>query len=105
MTLDVPNTFVQAPIPDDNEKVIMKIRGRLVDILVEIDHDKYSPFVYETGKAEKDRILYVKMKKALYGMLKASILYYKKFKKDIENIGYKVNPYDICVANKLLNKK
>merc|ERR1719410_1029553 len=57
------------------------------------------------GKAEKDKILYVRMKKALYGMLKSLILYYKKFKKDIEHIGYKLNPYDICVANKIINKK
>ena len=80
MTLDVPNTFLQASIPEENEKVIVKIRGRLVDILIEIDHDKYSPSVHETGKDKKDRILLANMKKALCGMLKASILCCKKFK-------------------------
>ena len=102
MTLDIPNAFPQASIPDENEKVIMKIRGRLIDMLLEIDFEKYSPFVYEN---EKERILYVVLKKALYGMLMASILYYKKFKKDIEGIGYKLNPYDMCVANKIVNEK
>ena len=33
------------------------------------------------------------------------LLYYKKFKKDIEGIGYKLNPYDMCVANKIVNEK
>ena len=33
MTLDIPNAFPQASIPDENEKVIMKIRGRLIDML------------------------------------------------------------------------
>jgi hypothetical protein len=35
MTLDVPNAFVQTPIPKSGEKIIMKIRGSLVDILTE----------------------------------------------------------------------
>jgi hypothetical protein len=42
---------------------------------------------------------------ALYGMLIASILYYKKFRKDIESIGFEVNPYDICVANRRVQGK
>ena len=41
--------------------------------------------------------------KALYGSMKSSVLYYKKFRKDIEDIGYEVNPYDICLANKMVN--
>jgi hypothetical protein len=43
------------------------------------------------------------MKKALYGMLQSALLYYKKFKKDIEQIGFEVNPYDPCVANQMVN--
>jgi len=41
----------------------------------------------------------------LYRMMLSSILYYKKFRKDIESIGFKVNPYDICVANRIINGK
>ena len=40
MTMDVPNAFVQTSIEDENEKVIMKIRGQLVDMLLEIDYKK-----------------------------------------------------------------
>jgi len=43
------------------------------------------------------------MLKTLYGMMIASILYYKKFRKDIKSIGFEVNPYDICVANRTVN--
>jgi hypothetical protein len=42
---------------------------------------------------------------ALYGMLIASILWYKKFRKDIESIGFEGNPYDICVANRTAKGK
>ena len=41
------------------------------------------------------------MLKALYGILVSLILYYKKFREDIEGIGFQVNPYDICVANQI----
>ena len=43
------------------------------------------------------------MLKALYGMLIASLLYYKKFRADIATIGFKLNPYDVCVANRNVN--
>jgi hypothetical protein len=97
MTLDVPNTFVQTPIPQTGDKIIMKIRGSLVNILIEICPGIYDECVVKEGKQQ---ILYVRMLMALYGMLIASILWYKKFRKDIESIGFEMNPYDICVANR-----
>jgi hypothetical protein len=80
----------------------MKIRGSLVDILTEICPGIYDDYVI---KEEKQKILYVRMLMALYGMLVASILYYKKFRKDIKSIGFEVNPYDICVANRTIKGK
>ena len=80
----------------------MKIRGVLVDILIDLCpgvYDKY--IVYEQGQ----KVLYVEMLMALYGMLISSILFYKKFRKDIEAIGFEVNPYDICVANRQVDTK
>jgi hypothetical protein len=37
---------------------------------------------------------------ALYGIMVASLLYYKKFVKCLKSKGFKLNPYDPCVANK-----
>jgi hypothetical protein len=102
MTNDVPNAFVQTPVPQGGDKIVMKLRGQLVDLLVEIAPETYEPFiVYEGNK----KVLYVRMLRALYGMLIASILYYKKFRKDIEGIGFIVNPYDSCVANRIIGGK
>ena len=104
MTCDIPNAFVQTEMDktEKGERVTMKIRGALVDILLEMDYEKYGSFVTkENGR----RILYVAMSKALYGMLDSAILYYKKFRKDIEEQGYEVNPYDPCVANKMIEGK
>jgi hypothetical protein len=102
MVLDVPNASVQTLIPQTGDKVITKIRGSLVDILTEICPGIYDDYVIKEGK---QKILYVRMLMALYGMLVASILYYKKFRNDIESIGFEVNPYDICVANRTTRGK
>ena len=34
-------------------------------------------------------------------MLVASLLWYKKFRSDLEKDGFKFNPYDPCVANRM----
>ena len=44
-------------------------------------------------------MLYVQLSKALYGMLRAALLFYKKLRSDLENMGFKINPYDPCVAD------
>ena len=48
MTTDIPNAFVQTDIDQSGEKIIMKIRGELVDILVE-----ESPKIYSTMLSKK----------------------------------------------------
>ena len=45
-------------------------------------------------------MLYVRLSKALYGMRKAALAFYKKLRADLEEMGFEVNPYDPCVANK-----
>ena len=36
-------------------------------------------------------------------MIKSPLLFYRKLRKDLESIGFKINPYDCCVANKIIN--
>jgi hypothetical protein len=45
-------------------------------------------------------VLYVKLQKALYGLMRASLLFYRKLRKELEDFGFVVNPYDPCVVNK-----
>ena len=42
---------------------------------------------------------------AVYGTIVAALLYYKKFVKRLTNRGYKINPFDGCVANKTVKEK
>ena len=62
----------------------------------------YAPYVIEHGN---NKVLYVQMLMALYGMLIASMLYYKQFVRDIKTIGFVLNPYDPCVANRTVYNK
>ena len=50
-------------------------------------------------------MLYVKMSKALYGMLNSALWFYKKLKVNLEAYGVVVNPYNPCVANVMINGK
>ncbi len=48
-------------------------------------------------------ILYIKMQKAIYGLLRNALIFYKKLVADLESIRFKLNPYGLCVANKEVN--
>jgi hypothetical protein len=43
----------------------------------------------------------VKLQKALYGLMRASLLFYRKLRKELEDYGFEINPYNPCVANKM----
>ena len=99
-TCDIPNAFIQTDQPEidkDGQRFIMKIRGALVDILLELDPTTYRDFV---SIENKKKVLYVRVLKAIYGMLQSALLFYQKLRKDLENSGFVVNDYDPCVANK-----
>jgi hypothetical protein len=99
MTCVIPNAFIQALMPevkDGDERVMMKITGVLVEMLVKLNPELYGPYVvYEKNR----KVLYVQVIRALYRMLEVALLWYKKFRKELEAIGFKFNPYNPCVAN------
>ena len=102
MTADVPNAFIQTQMPEPKEgeeRIFMKITGVLVDLLVQMSPKVYGPFVvFENGK----KVLYVQVLRALYGMLVAALLWYKQFRGDLEEVKFKFNRYDPCVANRMI---
>jgi hypothetical protein len=65
-------------------------------MLVDMNPECYCNYVVYEGK---NKVLYVQMLKALYGMIQSTLLFYKKFRNDLEKIGFKVNDYDPCIAN------
>jgi hypothetical protein len=45
-------------------------------------------------------VLYVKLQKALYRLMRASLLFYRKLRGELEDHGFVMNPNNPCVANK-----
>ena len=90
--VDIPNAFIQTRIEQEKDMAIIKIRGVLVDILVEIAPEVYKPFAYKDKKGVNQ--LLVQCQNAIYGTMVASLLYYRKFTKSLTSIGFEINPYD-----------
>ena len=93
VTLDIPNAFVQTPLPEQKEKVNMRIMGQSTDLVLESLSEKYNKYI-NIGNGVK--VIYVEILSALYGMMMSSLLFYKHFRKDIALIGFKVNQYIMC---------
>ena len=53
----------------------------------------------EKGK----KVLYLRLKKALYGMMKSALLFYRKLTSELKGMGIEINPYDPCVVNRMIN--
>jgi hypothetical protein len=67
-----------------HDRVIMKIAGVLVDLLVSLDPAKYGPFVVSENGV---KTLYVELLRAIYRMLMAALICYRQFKSDLEATG------------------
>jgi hypothetical protein len=98
--VDILNAFVQTRVENEKDMAFIEIRGILVDILEEIASDVYKSYVLKDNKRSKQ--LLVQYQNALYGTMVASLLYYRKFVKSLTDIGFVINPYDPCVANKMI---
>ena len=96
--MDLPGAFLHA---DNDTFVVMKMTGKLAELMVKTAPDIYRKYVIEDSSGKP--ILYVQLQKALYGMLKSALLFYRKLVSDLTHMGFTLNPYDPCVANKTVN--
>jgi hypothetical protein len=99
-TCDVEGAYLHADMTDT---VHMVFEDNMVDYMVQANPDRYSPYV-TTNKHGK-KLLYVELKKALYGCVKSALLWYNLFSSTLTEMGFALNPYDSCVANKTINGK
>ena len=81
----------------------MHLRGKLAKLMVKVAPEVYWKYVAINRKGKT--ILYVKLLNALYGILKASLLFYKRLIQDLKGIGFELNPYEPCMANKIVKGK
>ena len=74
--IDAPGAFLTS---DMDEEVIVVLENEMAGAILEIDRDVYRKCVIHGKNGEKH--MYVRLSKAMYGTLKASLLYYRKISK------------------------
>ena len=95
---DVEGAYLHA---DMDVFTVMKLVGVDVDIMCNVD-SKYKKFVIEENG---QRVLYLQLLKALYGCVRSALLWYELFATTLKDMGFVLNPYDPCVANKMIQGK
>ena len=98
-TVDIPGAFLQAKSKDHPT---IRLDRQLVEALVKIDKN-YEKYVTEEKGVP---VMYGRAEQNLYGCVDAAMNYYELFVDYMENVlGFELNPYDRCVANKMINGK
>jgi hypothetical protein len=99
--VDLPAAFMQVRMKGERT-VHMKLEGKMAELMVQIDPKMYRKYIQmENGRM----VLYVELEKALYGTLTGAFLFWKKLSKQLIKWGFVLNPYDSCVANKIVDGK
>jgi hypothetical protein len=98
-TVDIPGAFMQADI---DEVVHVKFEAEIAEMLVRMDLQMYQKYVKDEHGWS---VLYVELLKALYGTLRAALLFWKLLSSKLVSWGFVINPYDWCVANKIIDGK
>lgn len=80
-------SYLLVPMSD---YVVVKITEKKVS-------NKYEKY---TGIENSKQMLYLRLKKALYGCMQCAVKWYNTFKSYLEGMGFKMNHYDLCVVNK-----
>ena len=99
-SIDIPNAYTQTQITDPNDKAIVRLRGKLADLIVQVAPEIYRKYIIINRKGQT--VIYVCLLNVLYGILKGALLFYKKLTTILLSIGFELNPYDPCVANKMI---
>ncbi len=78
----------------------MRLDGILAELMVKVAPNIYRKFI--TVNAKGKSVLYVQLEKAVYGMMKSALLFYRKLVADLTSLGFEINPYDPALPTKSL---
>ena len=91
---NISSAFVNTNV---DKNILMVLKGKLMEMMVHIAPQIYRKYIAVDRKWTLG--LYAKLQKTIYGLMRASLLFYRKLRKELEEYGFVVNPYDPCVAN------
>jgi hypothetical protein len=88
-TMDVGGAYLNA---DMEREVLLRVEPKLAKLLIDIDSS------YSEG-LDHDGSIIVRLKKALYGCVESSKLWFENLSRKLLSLGFKVNGKDSCVFN------
>jgi hypothetical protein len=94
-TADVVGAYL---LVDMDEYVLLKLTGNSVDIICTVNSEYNFFVVIENGV----KVLYQQLLKALYGCVQSALLWYELFSGTLKEMGFELNPYNLCIANKMI---
>ena len=95
---DVPGAYLHAKMPE-GKLVLMWLVGRFVDIMCKVNPEYKKYIRYKKGV----KVLYLRVLRAIYGCLKSALLWYNLYSSTLQKMGFVLNPYDLCVANNMID--
>ena len=85
---DIPGAYLHAEFPTD-KRVILKMKGVFVDIMVDVNPDFKQHIVYERNRKGKEiKCLYVRVLRALYECLESALLWYDLYSTTLKGMGF-----------------
>ena len=100
---EIPGAYLQAKLAPkpNNERVLLKLVGDFVDIMCKVNPEHKKNVTYEKGR----KVLYMEVLQAIYGCIESALRWYELFSETLVKEGWEINPYDKCVANRMINDK
>ena len=86
-TSDIPGSFLNTDYKKGD--IHIKLEGDMVNLIKEIDPEYYKCFIYTYKRGRK--CMYAEAKKDIYVTLAASLLFWTKLSKSLEEMGYQIN--------------
>ena len=87
---------------ETNEHIIMVLKGKPVEMMAMVDLRLNRKYVMTDHKGQS--VMYMKIHKALHGLLRSALLLYRKLVKDLEQYGFVLNLYDPCVTSTMIDR-
>ena len=78
----------------------MKLEGKMAELLKKLNPNIY--WKYVTNKKRRT-VLYVELKKSLYGTLQAALLFWRNLTSSLQEWVFEINPHEWCLENKTVD--
>ena len=98
VTADIAGAYLNAEMDDF---VLVKFKGPALNIMYKVNPEYTKLIQKENGQ----NMMYLQLAKALYRCLKSALLWYNLFSSTLKDMGFVLNKYDPCAANKRINEK